>query len=608
MESVLLCSFLSVWISLGRAYDNLALNKSAWQQHPYKGNDDWGADRAVDGRYTDLSGIGGQCVVSANLKPSAEWRVDLGEVLSIHHIFIQYRTANVVWDENNGYTARFLGYSVYISNTTTKDEGVLCFRDLNYTRATIPNPTNITCITHGRYVIYYNNRTHPPYPAGYDQYAFNELCEVEVYGCPTPRYYGQHCSIPCPRNCQEGHCHMIDGTCLGCNDGYRGPTCYEECSDDTYGLECGNLCGNCSNGDRCNHVDGSCPNGCDEGVFRDTCDRVCSSGWYGSNCANKCGTNCNSCNRFNGTCEFGCKPGWKGRYCEKECPDQTYGPECQQICGKCKNKESCHHVNGSCLNGCDRGLNGEKCDKACSDGRYGFNCQEQCNINCGVPYRCDRVTGQCEGGCQVGWKESTCDTQCDGGKFGQNCSSFCGQCREQEKCHYISGTCPNGCDSGYQGRHCTLACNNDTYGTDCSMKCGNCLYLYGEQCHHVTGQCPRGCGDGFHGGLCDQGINVSESPSCDSASTSQLSNALYVCVTIIILSVTLNVFFIIRQLRNNMSIKQKKTKKTLMNASLKESRVQNRTFSKSVCDKSEDNTEYQELGEIAKDSQYDKIP
>eukprot|EP00105_Crassostrea_gigas_P037048 XP_019921196.1 PREDICTED: scavenger receptor class F member 2-like [Crassostrea gigas] len=96
---------------------------------------------------------------------------------------------------------------------------------------------------------------------------------MEVYGCPTPGYYGENCSLPCPQTCQESNCNIVDGTCPGCNDGYRGPTCNEKCSDGTYGLECGYVCGNCSDGDWCNHVNGSCPNGCDVGVFGDRCDR-----------------------------------------------------------------------------------------------------------------------------------------------------------------------------------------------------------------------------------------------------------------------------------------------------------------------------------------------
>ena len=83
---------------------------------------------------------------------------------------------------DNSYAGAFLGFSVYISNTINKEDGELCFRDTNYTKATIPNPVNITCRYHGRYVIYYNNRTHLPYPDRYYEYARTDLCEMEVYG------------------------------------------------------------------------------------------------------------------------------------------------------------------------------------------------------------------------------------------------------------------------------------------------------------------------------------------------------------------------------------------------------------------------------------------
>lgn len=76
---------------------------------------------------------------------------------------IVFKIILIVSDAYNSYTGRFSGFSVYVSNTTNMEDGYLCFKDTIYTMTTKPNPLNITCITHGRYVI----RTHPPYPAGY---------------------------------------------------------------------------------------------------------------------------------------------------------------------------------------------------------------------------------------------------------------------------------------------------------------------------------------------------------------------------------------------------------------------------------------------------------
>lgn len=80
--------------------ENIALKKSAWQLHPYENleiAESANASKAVDGLKTNLSFFGQQCTVSANKKYEAEWGVDLGAVLSIHHITIYYRTDNQPW-------------------------------------------------------------------------------------------------------------------------------------------------------------------------------------------------------------------------------------------------------------------------------------------------------------------------------------------------------------------------------------------------------------------------------------------------------------------------------------------------------------------------------
>ena len=75
--------------------ENLALNKSAWQSSTYASNT--GADRAVDGQYTNLGEWAGQCAVSDVIQRTAEWRVDLGGIKNIYHVFLQYATAKRVW-------------------------------------------------------------------------------------------------------------------------------------------------------------------------------------------------------------------------------------------------------------------------------------------------------------------------------------------------------------------------------------------------------------------------------------------------------------------------------------------------------------------------------
>lgn len=76
-----------------------------------------------------------------------------------------------------------MGFSIYVSNTTSKIDGVLCYKDNIFTTETIPAVFNITCAVYGQYVIYYNERLSGlVYPHGYSKYAFADICELEVYG------------------------------------------------------------------------------------------------------------------------------------------------------------------------------------------------------------------------------------------------------------------------------------------------------------------------------------------------------------------------------------------------------------------------------------------
>ncbi|XP_078330559.1 uncharacterized protein LOC111115548 [Crassostrea virginica] len=256
------------------AYENLALHKPAYQQYPYMGDvlESVNASDAVDGVTTYLNASEEHCVLSDERQETATWWVNLTRISSIHHITIYYMTGKTEWGPTNEFTRDFLGFSIIISNTTEKKDGIICFKDNNFTTSTIPEVFKITCPYYGQYVIYYNERLHDLlYPKDYSAFAYNDLCEFEVYGCSVPGYYGVNCSTPCPDpNCR--YCHIETGACQGCKPGYRGHQCELVCEFGHYGTGCQHECSIfCKNSRKCNHITGMCEEGC-------------KLGWHGSQC------------------------------------------------------------------------------------------------------------------------------------------------------------------------------------------------------------------------------------------------------------------------------------------------------------------------------------
>ncbi|XP_056002273.1 protein draper-like isoform X3 [Ostrea edulis] len=366
---IIICQIL-LCVIYTTAYENAALRKPAWQTHnwpdaPY--DVEWGAAKAVDGMYTDRSAGGNQCTQSGPGQTTAMWRVDLESVVSISHINIYYRTENK--PSPGAYYNRFAGFFLYVSNTTSKDDGHRCFHEIQPVTGTPVENQTISCSVHGRYVIYYNERKPGvTYPSYYSRDAYNELCEVEVHVCDKQ----------------------------------------------AYGLGCSSSCGNCSDGEPCHYQNGTCPRGCNAGVYGEKCQIPCQTGFYGKNCGHRCSENCevtNRCSRFTGECDGGCKPGWKMPTCQRECDDGMYGAGCTQKCGSCLDNKQCHHVNGTCLNGCSSGYQGGHCKENCPSGYFGINCENSCTVHCGRNGSCDQTTGICDGGCEEGWSGPLCGTE-----------------------------------------------------------------------------------------------------------------------------------------------------------------------------------------------------
>eukprot|EP00105_Crassostrea_gigas_P041994 XP_019926142.1 PREDICTED: multiple epidermal growth factor-like domains protein 10 [Crassostrea gigas] len=162
-------------------YINVAFNKPAYMHSNWDG-DTYDASNVVDGRKSDLTWHGGQCAVSYDTR-TATWWVNMTSIHSIHHITIYFSIKKEPWGPSNDRTRFPLGFSVYVSNTTDRLQGTLCYKDNNFTRATIPAVFTTTCPVHGQYVIFYNEREPGvTYPDEYSDYVNSDLCEVEVYG------------------------------------------------------------------------------------------------------------------------------------------------------------------------------------------------------------------------------------------------------------------------------------------------------------------------------------------------------------------------------------------------------------------------------------------
>ncbi|XP_062608469.1 multiple epidermal growth factor-like domains protein 10 [Saccostrea cucullata] len=258
---------------------------------------------------------------------------------------------------------RFAGFSLYISNTPKKEDGRLCYQNK------LPLPPlkfNNTCIEYGRYVIYYNERLDGvTYPEGYQYQIYTQLCEVEVRGCTNAGVYGSNCNLPCPDNCQEKRCNIVNGTCLGCIPGWTGDMCNKKCPWGWYGLACKNKCaGHCIGNQPCNHVTGRCEGGCADGWMGKLCDKPCKDGFYSPDCIHSCSGHCLNntyCSRETGHCDNGCSPGYTGKFCNKPCTPGFFGNNCYRQCSEnCKNNR-CDHTDGTCIEGCLDGFVGRMC-------------------------------------------------------------------------------------------------------------------------------------------------------------------------------------------------------------------------------------------------------
>ncbi|XP_069127221.1 uncharacterized protein [Argopecten irradians] len=186
----------------GSCFKNLSFGKSAVQSNSFSKHT--AAVKAVDGCFKQKH-ESGCCSHTAESQNKVWWQVDLGSRATVSYITIYYR---------DNFRFRFAGYQLYLSNITDFRNGVLCYEDTSNNLTKVELVITHQCPYTAQYVTIYNYRNNPRRHDWYSTYAYLELCEVQVYGCPRQTYGYGDCNGVCSDNCYLSNCHATNGSCF----------------------------------------------------------------------------------------------------------------------------------------------------------------------------------------------------------------------------------------------------------------------------------------------------------------------------------------------------------------------------------------------------------
>ncbi|GFS13823.1 mannose receptor, C type 1a [Elysia marginata] len=96
---------------------------------------------------------------------------------------------------------------------------------------------------------------------------------------------------------------------------------FADCSKEENGMVCPDPCFNCMElNETCDRRTGECFHGCNIGFQGEKCDDECSNGTFGLGCSENCSLHCGgpykTCNKTTGICLDGCVDGFVGEMCE----------------------------------------------------------------------------------------------------------------------------------------------------------------------------------------------------------------------------------------------------------------------------------------------------